>query len=118
MGTKNQEFIRAFNEAFAREDVDYLIENVSEDVVWTMVGTPPIKGKSAFAGELKKMKSGEAWELEIHHIITHGDTAAVDGTIKKADKQGKTYAFCDIYRLSAFKNGKVKELTSYVVEVR
>lgn len=44
---------------------------------------------------------------------------ALDGTVRVVTKSGgvKLYAFCDIYRFNRFKDPKVKELTSYVMEV-
>ncbi|MGP4106454.1 hypothetical protein [Virgibacillus sp. L01] len=43
----------------------------------------------------------------------------MEGTVRVIDESGslKLYAFCDIYRLNRFKDPKVKELTSYVMEV-
>lgn len=61
------------------------------------------------------MESPEPFELTIKNIITHGRSAAVDGTMKSPD--GKTYAFCDVYQFRGLKNPKIKEMTSYVVEV-
>ncbi len=60
------------------------------------------------------------FELKISNIITHGITAAVDGTVKFVDDPDdvKLYAFCDICRFNRFKDPKVKELTSYVLEVK
>lgn len=39
--------------------------------------------------------------------------------IRRLDGSGdsRTYAFCDVYRFSVFKDPKVKERTSYVIEL-
>jgi len=29
----------------------------------------------------------------------------------------KTYAFCDVYRMSGSKNDKIKEITAYLIEL-
>ena len=31
-------FLEKFNEAFAKADINYIIEQVSDDIVWDMVG--------------------------------------------------------------------------------
>lgn len=59
------------------------------------------------------MASDEPYSIEIKNIITHGDSAAVDGEMKSPD--GKRYAFCDVYKFSGFKDPKIKRMTSYVL---
>lgn len=114
----NQEFFQRINEAFANSDTDFIAASVTDDIVWNMVGEKVIQGKESFIKELKTMESENPYEINIKHMITHGKTAAVDGVMKMTDKSGKIkiYAFCDIYRLNGFKNAKIKEMTSYVVE--
>ena len=55
-------------------------------------------------------------ELTILHIATHGKAGAADGRIKL--KNGKTHAFCNIYEFSNTKGTSVKEITSYVIEIK
>lgn len=65
---------------------------------------------------MKKMASEEPYSIEIKNIITHGDSASVDGVMESPD--GKLYAFCDVYKFSGFKNTKIKKMTSYVIETK
>lgn len=113
-------FIREFNEAFVTGNTDFILANVTEDVKWTMIGDNTINGKDDVRKELEMMDGGKSSELTITTIITHGRTASVEGTMKLVDQSGeyKTYAFCDTYVLNKFKNGKIKELNSYVIEVK
>lgn len=116
MKTKNQEFLEEFNRAFAKSDSDYILKHVTDDIKWTVLGDFSIQGKEAFKQELKKMESPEPFELIMNNIITHGRSAAVDGTMKTPDN--KTYAFCDVYHFRGLKNPLIKEMTSYVIEVK
>lgn len=115
MKTENQQFLEDLNKAFARSDTDYILRHVTDDIKWEVKGDFSIKGKEAFKQELKKMESPEPFELTIHNIITHGRSAAVDGTMTIPD--GKVYAFCDLYKFSGLKYPKISEMVSYVVEV-
>ena len=45
------EFIKQFNIAFAKGDVAFLTENVTEDIVWIMIGDQKIEGIKAFTAE-------------------------------------------------------------------
>lgn len=115
--TQKGKFLKEFNEAFARSDINFILENVTDDISWIAVGDFSVKGKEEFTHALEKMKSEKAYQIKINNIITHGDSAAVDGVMKMPDSE-KSYAFCDVYKFSGFKNPKVKELSSYVIEMK
>ncbi len=112
--TKKGKFLQKMNEAFAKSDTEYILQNVTDDIKWTVIGDQQIQGKDEFARALKEMEAEEPFEIDIHNIITHGDSAAVDGIMKSAN--GKSYSFCDVYKFRGFKNPKIKEMTSYVIE--
>jgi ketosteroid isomerase-like protein len=112
-------FLREFNEAFVRNDADFLSTCITDDVYWNVINDQVFDGAGAFIKGIRSMKSDAINKLEIHHIITHGNEAAVNGNIEMKFSNGKIsrFAFCDIYVLSGFKNPKVKKLTSYVMEL-
>ena len=114
--TEKGKFLRQLNEAFANSDIDFIIQNVTDDIKWTVQGDFSLQGKEDFTKALEEMAAPEPFELEIENIITHGRSASVDGIMRSGD--GKTYAFCDIYQFNGFKNAKVKEMTSYVIELK
>ncbi|MFH5831933.1 nuclear transport factor 2 family protein [Halalkalibaculum sp. DA3122] len=116
MKTKNQKLLEEINEAFARNDLDFIIEHVTDTIRWEIVGDMIVEGKEAFAKALKEMQADEPMELTIHHIITHGKAASVNGEMKTAG--GERYAFCDVYKFSGFKNPRITEMTSYVIAVK
>lgn len=117
--TKKGQFLQQLQQAFANGNTDFIAEHVTDDIQWMIVGDRTINGKEAFVAALKEMEADAPMELTVDHIITHGRTAAVDGVMKMSDggDGGGAYAFCDVYRFSGFKNPKVKEMTSYVIEI-
>jgi ketosteroid isomerase-like protein len=114
-----EEFIRKFNTAFENADTDFILDSLTDDLVWTIVGSDTRHGKSTFADELKKGEGARPPQLTIHNIITHGDSGVMNGIVKVFDPSGesKTYAVCDIYRFRGFKNPKIREITTYMIEV-
>jgi hypothetical protein len=113
MKTKNQELLEIFNKAFAQNGTGFILQQVSENIKWTAVGEFTIEGKEAFQKALESMDGDQPYELSIKN--THGKSAAVEGIMtSKADKH---YAFCDVYKFSEFKNPKISEMTSYVLEL-
>jgi uncharacterized protein len=109
-------FLREFNEYWVRADTPAILDTVTDDIHFSMVGGQSVSGKTDFKAFLDEMDSGTPdMGLNIANIIVEGERAAVDGEISMTDKDGRrrVYAFCDIYRLE---QGKVAELTAYVHE--
>jgi hypothetical protein len=52
----------------------------------------------------------------MYHIATHGKAGAINGRRKLKD--GGIHAFCDVCEFSNAKGMSVKEITSYVIEIK
>lgn len=78
--------------AFAKNNATFILEYVTDDITWIMVSDQTIQGKANFTAALARMKDNEVVEVRIDNVITHGDTAAVNGRMKMKD--GNVYAFC------------------------
>ncbi|MBO6792348.1 MAG: nuclear transport factor 2 family protein [Balneolaceae bacterium] len=110
------EFLKAFNIAFAKGDVEFITQSVSDDIVWDIIGDKKIVGKERFTEELERMKNVQTSELIIHQVLSHGKEGAVNGIMKMLD--GRQYAFSDFYRFTGAKGAKIKSITSYVIGVK
>lgn len=110
-----REFLKDFNVAFGKGDVKFLTENVTEDVIWNMVGDKTIEGKDDYSKAIKKMKDKKVSEFVIEKIVTHGKEGAVNGIVKMKD--GKNYAFSDFYEFKNTKSTDLKTITSYVIKI-
>ncbi len=117
--TNKEEFLQKFNEAFVQNDINYIIDCTTDDVLWTMVGEKTIRGKEDLAVSINQMKESSEFKLNIDSMIIDGDRAAVDGSMSMVDKEGnrKTYGFCDLYKLTSDGDLKIKELKAYVIDV-
>lgn len=104
--------LRDLNISFARGDVEEILSRLSEDILWRMVGDREIQGKPRVREVLTAMADQQARELHIHHIITHGAQAALDGVMLFQD--GSRVSFCDVYIFTGHsKTAKIKEIISY-----
>lgn len=119
MATQLEQFLHEVNDAFARGDVDFFAANSTEDVRWEMVGDRATEGKRALIESMKSAEVNIPPDISVENIVTHGDRAAVVGTMKWADASGKVkdYAFCDVYTLSGFKKPKIRSVKSFVIEL-
>jgi hypothetical protein len=102
--------------AFAKVDSKFILDKVTDNVCWNIIGGRTIQGKDDFAKALEHRKDASAVELTVLHIATHGKAGAVNGTTKL--KNGKTYGFCDMYEFGDAKGSSVKEITSYLIEIK
>lgn len=107
--------LRDLSIAFVKNEINFCLDWMTDDVVWEIIGDKLIQGKGDFEKALHQLKDREVQQLRIQNIITHGNTGSVNGTLKLNDKQN--IAFCDVYNFRGFgKNSKIKAITSYVIK--
>ncbi|MDY7396387.1 nuclear transport factor 2 family protein [Aureibaculum sp. 2210JD6-5] len=109
------EFLKDFNTAFGTGNTKFLIDNVTDDIVWNMIGDKTIKGKENYAKTINGMKDKDVSEFIIDNVLTHGTLGAANGVVKM--KNGKNYAFSDIYEFKSASSKILKTITSYVIEI-
>ena len=109
------EFLKEFNIAFAEGNIEFITENVTDDIVWIIIGDKKVEGKEKFSEELEKMKSEKVEELIIDQILSHGAEGATNGIMKM--QNGKKYAFSDFYKFKGAKGTQIKSITSYVIGI-
>jgi hypothetical protein len=108
--------LKEFNIAMVKKDLDAITAMISDQVSWNMIGDKIIQGKEAFTETLKQRETNTTTELSISTIITHGNAGSVNGSYILAN--GKKYAYCEVYKFtSTSKQAKIKEISSYVIEV-
>jgi hypothetical protein len=109
-------FVQSVTIAFVKGDTQFLLNSVTEDIRWNIVGGKVIEGKAAFAKALEQRAKHKALELSVGHVLTHGKAGAVNGVLKF--KGGVSQSFCDVYEFNGAKGTSIKEITSYVIETK
>ena len=107
-----KQFIQEFNIAFAKGDAEFIIDHVSDDIVWILHGDKKIEGKQEFSKEIHQMKEHVADKLTMKKVITHGRDASASGTI---EVHGKSHEFCDVYTFKGASGTIIKHMESYVI---
>ncbi|PHN04899.1 DNA-binding protein [Flavilitoribacter nigricans DSM 23189 = NBRC 102662] len=110
------QFLKDFNIAFARADIDALSAAVTEDIRWNMVGDQLIEGKAGFTAALREMSGEKPKAMSISKVVTHGKAGAVNGQLIM--QNGKKYAFCDVYEFKSVKGDRIASIDSYVIELK
>src|SRR5690606_4231394 len=109
-----KKFIKDFNIAFAKGDREFIIDHVSDDIIWLIHGDKKIEGKEDFIKEIRQMQNETADKLTLKSIITHGKEASANGEIKM---NGNSYMFCDVYVFKSSSVKIIKTMESYVIAV-
>lgn len=106
--------IREFYIAYTKQDGDFILDYVENDVNWQIVDKAYILGKEQFTKRVRQqMTHLKIKTLHIKNIIINGRTSAVNGIVQSIEN--KNYSFCDIYHFShTGKNAKIQRISSYI----
>lgn len=108
--------LRDITIAWAQGDPGAAVERAADGIVWKRVGEGSVEGKAAFSAAWAEAAPVDPAELRIHHVITHGTTAAIHATLTTTS--GRRLAFCDVYVFTGgSRTAKIKEITSYRIKM-
>ena len=117
---ENKKFIQRVYAELSKGHVEPFIENLADDVRWTVIGTTKfsgtITGKQDVIDKLFRRVESQLdgpTAITINNIIAEGDHVVVESSGKATTKAGLPYnnAYCEIYR---FSNGKIQDVTIYL----
>jgi ketosteroid isomerase-like protein len=114
-----EKFLRLVNDAFSKGDTQFLLKHVTEDFSWIIVGEKTVGGPTELTEALDGMKNMPPMKIDIHHVMTTGNSGVVEGVVvgRNRNDQKKYFGFCDIYKLAGEEELKIKRMTSYVIDV-
>ncbi len=113
----NKQIVEAVNEAFNNANLEAFLNYCTDSICWTIVGKEPIVGREAIAAFMGKVNPDDVMEVLATDIIAEADRAVCTGTMRMQHAGSDPYrgAFADCYR---FEEGKIAELTSYVIDLK
>lgn len=116
---KREDFLRKVNQAFVDGDDQFLLDHVSDDFCWVIVGERTLSGKSEFADALHQMRETPPIEIDIENIILDDKAAIVEGIVVGRNRMGqkKQFGFCDVFWFSDMDDLKIRQMSSYVIDV-
>lgn len=122
MGTvENKQLLQRIYEELSRGHVQALLENLAEDIQWTIIGTTVLSG--TFHGKqevidhlLKPLATRLANSpivFSFDRFIAEGEYVVMQAHGRATSRNGKPYnnTYCIVCRIV---NGKVKEMTDYI----
>ncbi len=108
----NKEVFLMANSALAEGNYDEFITYCADDIKWENVGKSTFNGKAELLGYISSAYDGITFITE--GSIEENDTIVELGQLVIAqDGQSREASYCDVWR---FENGKISQLTSFVIE--
>jgi limonene-1,2-epoxide hydrolase len=115
MSIKNKKVVIRFMSDFMEGKDKSYMKILADDIRWNIVGMPSIYGKQNFIQamdrmDLFKFSSSEKMKPidKVKNLIAESDFVVVESSGKNSNS-----CSCDVYKI---KNGKIEELTSYIVD--
>jgi ketosteroid isomerase-like protein len=113
--TRNKRTIEKYMDGFRRSDHAQILSCLTDDVEWLIPGSFHLVGKDAFDREIENPEFTGSPAITIERVIEEDDVVVAEGAVQARRRSGGTLhlVFCDVF---VMENGKIKQLTSYLME--
>jgi ketosteroid isomerase-like protein len=114
--TENKFTVERYMDGFNLSDHDLILSCLTDDVVWDMPGGFHLVGKEAFDREIENPAFVGRPKITVTRVVEEDDAVVAEGTVQAMKRDGSLLnaAFCDVFLM---RGGKIRQLTSYLVEV-
>jgi ketosteroid isomerase-like protein len=115
--TENKRTVDEYMEAFEKGDHERVLSCLTDDVEWDIPGAFHVFGKEAFDGEIENEGFVGHPAIAVTRMTEENDVVIAEGTVRAQKKDGDflNLRYCDVFDMQ---NGKIKRLTSYLMEVK
>lgn len=115
--SRNKETVQKYMDAFARSDHAEILDCLTDDVEWVMPGAFHLTGKDAFDKEIENDAFVGRPTIDVTRMTEENEVVVAEGSVTCARRDGGMLnaVFCDVF---VMQNAKVRNLTSYLMEVK
>ncbi|MEG9326710.1 nuclear transport factor 2 family protein [Salinimicrobium catena] len=116
---QTEKFLRKVNMAFQEGDSEFLLNSVTDDFCWNIVGQKLVGGKSEFSEAIEQMHATPTMKIQVKNVIINNKDAIVEGIViaRNRKDQKKYFSFCDVFTLTNTSEPKIRKMRSYVIDV-
>ena len=113
----NKKTVELYMEGFRQSDHEKILSCLADDVIWEMPGYFLLKGKDEFDKEIENDAFEGRPEISLIRMIEENNIVIAEGAVRAKFKNGDWMdaLFCDVFH---FENGKIKQLTTYLMQVK
>ena len=115
--TPNQKTVETYMEGFRRTDRARILACLTDDVEWVIPGVFHVRGKPEFDGHIVDEGFVANPAISVTRMIEAGDVVVAEGAVRTERTDGTlgNLVFCDVFEMVG---GKIRRLTSYLMEVK
>jgi len=115
--TENKIIVQKYMEGFNKSDHKQILSCLTEDVEWILPGVFHLIGKEDFDKEIENPAFEGKPVIVVNRAIEENDIVITEGTVRAKKKEAEhiKLVFCDVFVMN---NGLIKQLTSYLMEVK
>jgi ketosteroid isomerase-like protein len=115
--SENKRTVEQYMEGFRKSDHPMILSCLTNDVVWAMPGFFHLVGKEAFDKEIENPAFTGRPEITVTRMTEENDVVVAEGSVRAARSTGGhlNAVFCDVF---VMQGGKIKQLISYLMEVK
>ena len=115
--TENKRTVERYMDGFRKSDHAQILSCLTEDVEWEMAAMFRLVGRAAFDKEIENPAFVGRPAITMSRMTEEHDIVVAEGAVLAQRKDGGVLnaVFCDVF---AMEHGKIKRLTTYLVEVK
>ena len=114
---ENKKIIEKYMDGFNKSDHQQILSCLANDVGWDLPGVFHLVGKDAFDKEIENEAFVGKPIINVTRVVEENDVVVAEGTVQAKRRNGGLLnaVFCDVFVMM---NGKIKQLTSYLMELK
>jgi uncharacterized protein len=115
--SENRYMVDKYMDGFRRSDHEQILSCLTDDVEWEIPGAFHVRGKEAFDKEIENEAFVGRPDITVTRLTEENDIVVAEGSVRAQKKDGQPLKlrFCDVFVMQA---GKIKQLISYLMEVK
>jgi ketosteroid isomerase-like protein len=115
--SQNKLTVQKYIDAFTKTDHAEILSCLTDDVEWVIPGAFHLTGKEAFDKEIENDAFVGSPTIRITRMTEEHDIVVAEGIVRSARRDGGflNAVFCDVF---VMQDGKIKHLTSYLMEIK
>lgn len=115
--SENKRIVEIYMDGFRKSDHKQILSCLADDVVWNLPGAFHLVGKQAFDKEIENDAFAGRPAITVTRMTEENDVVVAEGTVLARKKSGAplNLMFCDVF---VMQGGKIKQLISYLMEVK
>jgi len=115
--TVNKQTVDRYMDGFRRTDRAQILSCLTDDVEWLIPGGFHVRGKSEFDKHIQDDGFVGSPTITVTRLTEEDDVVVAEGTVRTQRTDGAflNLAMCDVFEM---RDGKIRRLTSYLMETR